>query len=132
MAIVSEKVDDLDGRTREGVTTVKFGIGTDLFEIDLSPKNMKRFRREVEPFTGAGRRLSPFNGTTRRGGHTRTGLRELNGGPRRGRAGREDSTAARAWCREQGFEVSARGRMPVLAERAWEAHKDSLNGSEAL
>lgn len=87
-------VDDLDGGPAD--TTVAFSWGGASYEIDLSEANAARFADLVAPYVGHARRVGP----TRRA-------------PRRATADRASSDAAaiREWAREQGIEVSERGRV---------------------
>jgi hypothetical protein len=94
--------DDLGGGPAD--ETVRFGIGGSEFEIDLSTKNAARFRK----------RLAPFIGHARKAG----------GGPRRpvrSAASRQRSRDIRAWAKEQGIELSERGRIPADIADQYEA-----------
>ena len=80
--------DDLDGGPAD--ETLRFAIGGAEYEIDLSKKNAKTFRKSVAPFTDRARKTRP--------------------GPRR-RAARPSSTRERsgdirAWAKAQGITVS--------------------------
>jgi hypothetical protein len=48
--------DDLDGGPAE--ETVRFGIGGTEYEIDLSKKNARAFRKQLAPFIEHARRAS--------------------------------------------------------------------------
>jgi hypothetical protein len=95
--------DDLDGGPAD--ETVRFGIGSVQYEIDLSKKNATAFGRTLTPFIGHVRKV----GTRPRRGPGRTA------------AGRERSGGIRAWAREHGLAVSARGRIPVSVVEQYEA-----------
>jgi len=87
--------DDLDGGQAD--ETVRFGFnGTD-YEIDLSATNARAFRKKLAPFIEHAR--TPTRGTARRSMRTA--------------AGRQRSADARAWAKEHGIAVSARGRIPA-------------------
>ncbi|WP_230673094.1 Lsr2 dimerization domain-containing protein [Rathayibacter sp. Leaf248] len=49
-------VDDLDGLLAPDGSTVRFSIGDDLYEIDLSPKNRQKLRAALRPYIDASRR----------------------------------------------------------------------------
>ena len=85
--------DDLDGGPAD--ETMRFGFeGTD-FEIDLSAKNARAFRKKLAPFIEHARKAS------RRTARTRTS------------AGRQRRGEVRAWAKDHGIAVSARGRIPA-------------------
>jgi hypothetical protein len=95
--------DDLEGGAAD--ETVRFGLdGTD-YEIDLSTKNAKAFRRKLAPFIDHARR-------TGRGPRRRPG---------RSAASRERSGGIRTWAKEQGIAVSDRGRIPASVVEQYEA-----------
>jgi hypothetical protein len=84
--------DDLDGS--EATQTVTFGwLGAE-YEIDLNDKNYTSFEKAVGKYLAAARKT---------------------GGRRSRSAKRSDApvdlAAVRAWAREQGYEVSDRGRV---------------------
>lgn len=89
-------VDDIDGGAAD--ETVPFSLDGVSYEIDLSADNAARLRDLLGPYVGAGRRL---------GGRARTRAR------RGGSGAGTDSAAVRAWAREQGLQISDRGRIPA-------------------
>jgi hypothetical protein len=93
--ITVELQDDLDGGPAE--QTVRFGVDSAEYEIDLSKKNAAAFRRTLAPFIGHARKAG--RGQRRR--------------PGRSAASRERSGGIRAWAKDQGIAVSARGRIPA-------------------
>jgi hypothetical protein len=95
--------DDLDGGPAE--ETVRFGIGGTEYEIDLSKKNARAFRKQLAPFIEHARRAS--RGQRRRSART---------APGRARAGE-----IRAWASQQGIAVSGRGRIPARVVAQYEA-----------
>src|SRR5262249_4175582 len=95
--------DDLDGGT--AVETVRFGFGGAQYEIDLSAKNARRFRQQLAPFIEHARKAG--RGPGRRPGRTA--------------ASRERSGGIRAWAKDQGIAVSARGRIPASVVEQYEA-----------
>ncbi len=102
-------VDDFDG---EGAAdeTVEFAVDGVTYEIDLSAKNAKALRADIQKWVQAGRRV----GGRRRG---------RPGSPGRGRAAidREQSAAIREWARRNGHNVSTRGRIPAEVIDAFHA-----------
>jgi Lsr2 len=100
--VTVELQDDLDGGP--AAETVRFGLDSAEYEIDLSSKNAAAFRRELAPFIGHARKAG-------RGQHRRPG---------RG-AGRERSGDIRAWAKDQGIAVSARGRIPASVAEQYHA-----------
>ncbi len=95
--------DDLDGGP--AAETVRFGLGSAEYEIDLSAANAGRFRSQLAPFID----------------HARRAGRSQRSRPARTAAGRQDSAAIRAWAKEHGIEVSDRGRIPASVTAQYEA-----------
>ena len=98
-------VDDLDGtELRDGDgTSVKFSVGSNSYELDLSDENLGKFYDALEPYTSKARRT---------GGRGSTGNRAGTGGGAR-RVDQVDNKAVRAWASSNGIELSARGRIPA-------------------
>ena len=92
-------VDDIDGSDAEG--TVRFGLGGTDYEIDLNKKHADQFAKAIGPFITAARKV-PAARQAARGS----------------RGSRHDQSDVRAWAREQGINISNRGRIPaaVLAQ----------------
>jgi hypothetical protein len=101
--ITLELEDDLDGGP--AAETVRFGIDGSQYEIDLSKKNATAFRRKLAPFIDHARRAG--RGQRRR--------------PGRPAASRERSGSIRAWAKEAGIAVSARGRIPASVVEQYQA-----------
>ena len=84
--------------TRLGTTsehTVRFAFDGTGYEIDLNAKNAAAFGKQLAPYLE----------------HARKAWRAQ---PRRpGRTGRQRSGDIRAWAKEHGLAVSARGRIPA-------------------
>jgi hypothetical protein len=95
--------DDLDGGPAD--ETVRFGLDGAEYEIDLSKKNAAAFRRKIAPFIEHARKAG--RGPRRR--------------PRRAASSREHSGDIRAWAKDQGIAVSARGRIPASVVVQYEA-----------
>jgi hypothetical protein len=95
--------DDLDGGPAD--ETVRFGLGGADYEIDLSTKNANAFRRQLAPFIEHARKTG--RGQRRRPGRTASS--------------RERSGDIRAWAKDQGIEVSDRGRIPASVAEQYDA-----------
>ena len=95
--------DDLDGGPAE--ERVRFGLGGAEYEIDLSKKNAKTFRKQLAPFIEHARKAG--RGQRRRSGRTSSS--------------REHSGDIRAWAKDQGIAISERGRIPASVVEQYEA-----------
>jgi len=96
--------DDIDGST--AVETVHFAVNGRSYEIDLSAEHADNLRQSLAKFVAAARSTGRGNGSV---------------GPgqvRPGRPAAADSSAVRAWAKENGVPVAGRGRIPddVLAQ----------------
>ena len=100
--ITIELQDDLDGGP--AYETVRFGVDSAEYEIDLSKKNAAAFRKKLAPFIDHARKAG--RGQRRRPG--RTGSRERSGD-------------IRAWAKDHGITVSDRGRIPASVVEQYEA-----------
>jgi len=105
-------VDDLDGSTASG--TVSFGLDGRTYEIDLSDENAAKLRDSLASFVAAARR-SGGRSSVRRGRRS-AGETEA---PVPTRTNREETAAIRSWARENGHEVSERGRIPKAVLEAY-------------
>ena len=94
-----EIMDDLTGEP--GAQTFAFSLGSTGYEIDLV--NPKLLTDALAPFIKVAHRPS------------RRGLPVPRPVPA------HDNAAVRAWAREQGMKVSARGRVPFAVVSAYEA-----------
>lgn len=88
--------DDLDGGPAE--ETLWFSLSGVDYEIDLSAKNAASFRSQLAPFAEYARAAG--------GGRRRRSSRPASS--------RRQSAAIRAWARQQGIQLSDRGRIPDL------------------
>lgn len=89
-------VDDLDDSP--AVRNVTFSIEGEQFEIDLGQKNIDALYKALEPYTNAARRVK----RTRAGRPTNSSSNRRPG---------PDPADVRAWARDQGHQVSERGRV---------------------
>ena len=101
--ITVELQDDLDGGPAD--ETVRFGVDSAEYEIDLSTKNAAAFRKKLAPFIDHARKAG--RGQRRRPGRTA--------------ASRERSGDIRAWAKDQDIAVSARGRIPASVVEQYHA-----------
>ena len=93
--------DDID--QSPAVETIEFALDGVNYEIDLSAANAKKLRAAFDPWVSAGRKVAG-----RRGRRPRT-QRPFS-----------DATLIREWAKEQGMEVSDRGRIPLEVRAAYE------------
>jgi len=103
-------VDDLDGSEASG--TVTFALDGRAYEIDLSDDNAARLRDSLATFIPAARRTG-----SRRSRAQRSTTSEAPAAPTR--PSREATAAIRTWARENGHEVSERGRIPKAVIEAY-------------
>jgi Lsr2 len=89
-------VDDIDGSEAEG--TVRFGLESTDYEIDLSVPH----REELD------KALAPYIAHARKVGSTRQPARS-----NRRSASTIDTHKVREWAKEQGIEIKERGRIPA-------------------
>ncbi|MDP9849123.1 histone-like nucleoid-structuring protein Lsr2 [Streptosporangium lutulentum] len=106
--IVESFVDDLDGSEAEG--TIAFAIEGSSYEIDLSGPNADKLRAALAPFINAARPVRQER--PGRGRKLSVSGRALD---------REKSSAIRAWAKEQGLNVSERGRIAAKIVEQYEA-----------
>jgi hypothetical protein len=99
-------VDDLDGSDAAG--TVSFGIDGRVYEIDLSDDNAARLRESLASFVAAARKSG---GSGAAGGRRGQKMTTASSGPRSQPLDREQTAAIRAWARQNGHQVSDRGRI---------------------
>lgn len=95
--------DDIDGS--DGAETVAFSFDGQSYEIDLGKKNLEKFKKGLQPFIDAGRRVG----------------RQSAAKTPRARGSRNNSSAIRAWAAEQGLAVSERGRIPAAVVAKYQA-----------
>ena len=98
--VTVELTDDIDGT--EAVETIAFRVDGTAYEIDLSKKNAAKMRQAFERYIEHARRAA--------------------GGRRSGRPRRDRhfSSAVRDWAKQQGIQVSERGRIPASVVSQYE------------
>ena len=97
--------DDIDGGPAEH--TVTFALDDKDYEIDLSADNAEKLREALRPYAAAGRK------TTRSNSPRGTRSRASGSDP--------DTARIRAWAKENGHEVSDRGRIHQSVKDAYYA-----------
>ncbi|GAB36657.1 histone-like nucleoid-structuring protein Lsr2 [Gordonia otitidis] len=97
-------VDDLDGAELEEAVTVVFGLNGKQYEFDTSPAHAKEFAQSLQKYLAVSRLAneSGKQGRPSKRAHPRT-------------------QAIRAWARENGYEISNRGRISSEIVSAFEA-----------
>jgi hypothetical protein len=110
--IVHQLVDDLDGTVLEAGEgeTVLFSLDGIAYEIDLTDANAAALRDALQPYVAAARSISSRSG----------GSRGVGSRPRRP-SNQQDLGAIRQWARDNGHQVSDRGRIPASVIEAFEA-----------
>ena len=93
-------VDDVDGG--EATETVSFSLDKVAYEIDLSASNAAQLRADLAEWTSKARRVS----SSKRGAS---------------RSRRADSGKVRAWAKDNGYEISERGRISTEIREAYAA-----------
>jgi Lsr2 len=100
--------DDLDGTAN--ASEVRFAFEGTEYTIDLGTRNRKAFEKALRPYIEAGTKVSGRrSGASRRARPTRTSAASL------------DLAAVRAWAKENGHQVSDRGRLPKAVLDAYSA-----------
>lgn len=109
---IVQLIDDLDGTSNGDIETVVFGLDGVSYEIDLNDDHAGRLREHLAKFITSARRTGGRvkRGTTATAPHTDGAGRS-----------REQTQAIREWARKNGYEVSARGRIPAAVIEAFEA-----------
>lgn len=99
-------VDDIDGGTAD--ETVTFALDGVSYEIDLTTAHAAELRDAFATWVGHARKVGGRSAGSRGTGAAR---------PRRS----NDAGAVRAWAKENGFEVSERGRISAEIREAYDA-----------
>ncbi|GAB2796532.1 histone-like nucleoid-structuring protein Lsr2 [Amycolatopsis magusensis] len=107
--VLVEMIDDIDGGT--ATQTVPFGLDGVQYEIDLSDDNAANLRDELSRFVAAGRRTGGRKVRLATGESTSSSSG----------ADRERARQVRDWARDNGYQVSERGRISAEITEAFEA-----------
>ncbi|MCA5924003.1 MULTISPECIES: histone-like nucleoid-structuring protein Lsr2 [Curtobacterium] len=110
--VTVQLVDDLDDSpitSGEG-RTVEFAFDGSSYEIDLSNDNVDKFREALSDYIAAARKVS---------GRRTGGGSAPKSAPKRGNS--EELGKIREWAKENGYEVSSRGRISTQVQEAYAA-----------
>jgi hypothetical protein len=106
-------IDDIDGS--DAVGTVTFSLDNRAYEIDLSDENTDKLHEALAPFIEHGRKVGGRSGgrgrTRGQAPMTETSVR----------SSREETHAIREWARQNGHQVSDRGRISKSVMEAYKA-----------
>jgi Lsr2 len=91
-------IDDLDGSEADG--TVRFGLDSTDYEIDLNTKHAQELRDALARYLSASRRIGSAARRPARSG-------------RSARTSGLNTTEIREWAKTQGIDVKDRGRVPA-------------------
>ncbi|WP_293786321.1 Lsr2 family protein [uncultured Aeromicrobium sp.] len=95
---------DISGEEIENNTpTLTFAFDGTTYEIDVTEKEKAEIEKALEPYIRAGRKVSGAAVSRRR--NRRSGGSTSNSG--------SQAKEIRAWAKEQGIDVPARGRIPA-------------------
>lgn len=100
-------IDDLDGSVLEDGSTVRWGLDGREYELDTSPANEAKLRKQLDKYLKASRRVA-------------VAATSQSAGAVRGESDPHQLQAVRDWARRNGHEVSDRGRIPKKVMEAFE------------
>lgn len=106
--------DDLDGSAN--ASEVRFAFEGTEYAIDLSSKNRKVLEKALRPYVEAGTKVSG-----RRSAATRSARAKRSGNSGNSGNSAIDLAVVRAWAKENGHQVSDRGRLPKAVLDAYTA-----------
>lgn len=99
-------IDDIDGSDLgEKANTLFFALDGKEYSIDLSDENADTFHQVIAPYIAAGHRVSKTKPSRKATTKTSSG----------------DTKAIRDWARDNGHDVSDRGRIPATVIEAYAA-----------
>lgn len=105
-------IDDVDGSS--AAETIEFALDGVTYEIDLSDTNATRLRSDLSDWMEKARRTG---GKKKRGGVASASSSSSSS------TGRKEHLAGlRAWAKENGIQVSERGRVPADVEEQYRAY----------
>ncbi|MFI6485896.1 Lsr2 family protein [Nonomuraea sp. NPDC050663] len=111
MHTVTTFVDDIDGSDAE--STVRFSIGNDAYEIDLSSHNEDKLRKALAPYIQHGRAVKQSQEPHAERISKATGSRQA--------LSRGESKKIRKWAKENNLPVNERGRISSTIISQYEA-----------
>ena len=108
--VITEYIDDMDNKpvAEDEVETVKFSVGNKTYQLDLRATNRVKFDKALAPFIEAAAVISNAKRPRQRAG---TGS---------GRS-KKELNEIREWATENGYEVSARGRVSATILEAYDS-----------
>ncbi|MFJ4297308.1 histone-like nucleoid-structuring protein Lsr2 [Curtobacterium sp. SP.BCp] len=111
--VTVQLVDDLDDSpiTAGEGRTVEFAFDGSTYEIDLSNDNVDKFREAISDYVAAARKVSGRRSSSGGGASKPT--------PKRGNS--EELAKIREWAKDNGYEVSSRGRISTQVQEAYAA-----------
>jgi hypothetical protein len=101
-------LDDIDGST-DDVVTFAFGLGDSQFEIDLNLAHREEMESVLAKFVDSARQVSGGKRARRQAKPARTVV------------DRDRTHEIRQWAKDQGLNVSERGRISKEVQEAFEA-----------
>jgi len=117
--VCGREIPEEDQAEAHQVVTWGVNKGSASYEMDLCRTDLGKLRRvesSLEPLLSSGHRIA--------GGSRRPRSAPTSGrGRRRGRGGSVDTPAIREWARDNGYEVSDRGRISQALREAYLAAK---------
>lgn len=105
---ITQKIDDIDGS--EATDSVHLGYDGVDYTLDLNEHNAARLGDILREFIAVATRISPDEVSRPRRGRARSGNSVGSSGPK-----------IREWAKENGYEVSPRGRIPIEVVKAYQA-----------
>ncbi|MEV0089845.1 histone-like nucleoid-structuring protein Lsr2 [Saccharopolyspora sp. NPDC003752] len=107
--VTVQLVDDVDGTAAD--STVEFALDGVNYAIDLSTENAAKLRDSLASFVANARKT---------GGRKRVAVKPGKPSATPTAADRERNQAIREWARNQGMQVSDRGRIPAEVVEAYD------------
>ena len=110
--VITRLTDDLDGES-EASETISFGLDGSQYEIDLTVEHAQDLRDVLNAYIDAARNASPRRVATRRSSGSGTKQQAAGDKP--------DLNAIRHWARNNGHQVSDRGRISGAIMQEYQA-----------
>jgi hypothetical protein len=112
--VTVQLVDDLDNSeiTEGKGRTVQFGFDGSDYEIDLSNDNADKLRDALSDYIAAARKTTGRRSSGTNGSSTKAPARRGNS---------EELAKIREWAKDNGYEVSTRGRISTQVQEAYAA-----------
>jgi len=110
--VITVLTDDIDGGDAD--RTIEFGLDGVNYTIDLSEKNAGKLRKTLDPYLTVASRIGRIHGNGRIAARPAAAPSQSN---------RDQNQAIREWAGKNGYEVSARGRIPSSIVEAFHAKR---------